>query len=397
MQPYPRTVTRHPYWANVADSLWQDWHWQLSNRLSSVEELSRFVELTPDERAGLAADPKFHVDITPYFASLIDGRDPHCPIRRQVLPTAAEFRAFDGMRRDSLGEDHDSPVPGIVHRYPDRVLMLVTTHCASYCRFCTRSRMVGDPAQAFGKADFERQIQYLRDHPEVRDVLLSGGDPLTLSDTLLDYLLTQVRSVPHIEIVRFSTRVPVFLPQRITPELCALLRRQHPFWLNIHVNHPRELTPEVEVAIAKLADAGIPLGSQTVLLAGINDQLAIQKDLMQRLVRNRVRPYYLYQCDLVQGAGHFRTPVALGIEIIEGLRGHTSGFAVPTFVVDLPDGGGKVPVMPQYLISQGRSRVVLRNFEGQIVAYDEPSAVETVPGTASLLGVSGLLQGEAQL
>ncbi|MGF1577442.1 MAG: KamA family radical SAM protein [Cyanophyceae cyanobacterium] len=400
--------TGHAHWSAIPDAQWHQWQWQLSNRLNTAEELGELISLTQDELAGLQAEGKFRVDITPYFASLIDPKDPNCPIRRQVIPTGRELEAFDGMRLDSLGEDHESPVPGIVHRYPDRVLMLVTTHCASYCRFCTRSRMVGDPTQAFGKEDFERQIQYLVDHPEIRDVLLSGGDPLTLSDTLLEYLLSRLRAIDHIEIIRMSTRVPIFLPQRITPELCETLRKHHPFWLNVHVNHPKELTPEAITALAQLADTGIPLGSQTVLMAGINDHLDIQRQLMHRLVQSRVRPYYLYQCDLVKGAGHFRTPVALGIEIIEGLRGHTSGYAVPTFVVDLPDGGGKVPVMPQYLISQGRQRVVLRNYEGMIVAYDEPPvshedtrAAEPSLGTSTGIptpkGIAGLLGGYADV
>jgi lysine 2,3-aminomutase len=276
------------------------------------------------------------------------------------------------MMADSLAEEQDSPVPGLVHRYPDRVLMLLTTHCASYCRYCTRSRMVGEPSEAVGKQALDLQIDYLQKTPQVRDVLLSGGDPLTLSTVFLDYVLSRLRTIPHLEIIRIGSRVPAFLPQRITDELCAMLRQYHPLWLNIHVNHPHEITPEMSRALAKLADAGIPLGNQSVLLAGINDSLAIQKELVHKLVINRVRPYYLYQCDLVQGAGHFRTPIAKGIEIMEGLRGHTSGYAVPTYVVDAPGGGGKIPVAPQYLISQGVNKTVLRNYEGDITVYQEP-------------------------
>jgi len=366
------TGKRTELWADVADEQWNDWQWQLGHRLSSLQQLRELIRLTPEEEEGLSAEGKFHVDITPYFASLIDPEDPHCPIRRQVIPLARELKMFEGMSVDSLDEDEQSPVPGLVHRYPDRVLMLVTIHCASYCRYCTRSRMVGDPSMAFGKSDFERQLDHLRQTPSVRDVLLSGGDPLTLSDRLLEYLISQLRAIPHIEIVRIGSRVPIFLPQRITPDLCQILKRFHPLWINIHANHPKEITPEVEVALARLADAGIPLGNQSVLLAGVNDRVDIQKALVHRLVRNRVRPYYLYQCDLVRGAGHFRTPVSVGVEIIEGLRGHTSGYAVPTYVIDAPGGGGKVPISPNYLLSYGHRHVVIRNFEGKISTYVEP-------------------------
>ncbi|MBZ0275075.1 MAG: KamA family radical SAM protein, partial [Anaerolineae bacterium] len=314
---------------------------------------------------------------------------------------------FEGMMEDSLAEDRHSPVPGLVHRYPDRVLMLVTTQCASYCRYCTRSRIVGDPHQTFSKTDFEAQLDYLRHTPQVRDVLLSGGDPLTLNPHTLDYILSSLRAIEHIEIIRIGTRVPVFMPQRITDDFCNMIRQYHPVWMNIHVNHPKEITPELSRALDKLLSAGIPLGNQSVLLAGINDSVHIQRELVHKLVKNRVRPYYLYQCDLVKGAGHFRTTVARGIEIIEGLRGHTSGYAVPTYVVDAPGGGGKIPVMPQYLISQSPGKVVLRNYEGYITTYDEPTDYDphgidsldrqavhhAEPGQG---GVSGLLAGDSQ-
>ncbi len=313
------------------------------------------------------------MDITPYFASLIDPDDPNCPIRRQVIPTGKELMAFDGMFVDSLNEDAHSPVPGLVHRYPDRVLMLVTTQCASYCRYCTRSRIVGDPAAQFSRSDYDAQIDYIARTPQVRDVLLSGGDPLILPLRILEDLLRRLRAIEHVEIIRIGSRVPVFMPQRITAELVDMLRQFHPLWMNIHFNHAEEFTPEVEEAVARLADAGIPLGAQTVLLAGINDSVEVMKELVHKLVRNRVRPYYLYQCDLVEGAGHFRTTVSKGIEIIEGLRGHTSGYAIPTYVVDAPGGGGKIPVMPQYVISQAPGKVVLRNFEGFITTYNEPN------------------------
>ena len=362
---------RAPIWTDVPDEQWNDWRWQLSHRVNHLEILETFIHLTEAEIEGITALHKFRLDITPYFASLIDPDDPLCPIRQQVIPTGRELQAFDQMMVDSLAEDQHSPAPGLVHRYPDRVLMLVTTQCASYCRYCTRSRIVGNAGATFSKADFELQLDYLRRTPQVRDVLLSGGDALTLAPRLLDYLLAELRQIDHIEIIRIGSRVPVFLPQRITDELCNTLAKYHPLWLNIHVNHPQEITPELYRACDKLSRAGIPLGNQSVLLAGVNDSVHIQRELVHRLVQMRVRPYYLYQCDLVPGAGHFRTPVSKGIEIIEGLRGHTSGYAVPTYVIDAPGGGGKIPVMPQYLISQAPGKVVLRNFEGYITTYTE--------------------------
>ncbi|MAS35035.1 MAG: lysine 2,3-aminomutase [Anaerolineaceae bacterium] len=399
----PRTA-RPALWADVTDEQWDDWRWQMAHRLNSLDELAQLINLTPEEIEGLTAEDKFRVDVTPYFASLMDPDDPYCPIRRQVIPLGRELQAFEGMMEDSLAEDQHSPVPGLVHRYPDRVLMLITTQCASYCRYCTRSRIVGNPAMTFSKADFEQQLDYLRRTPQVRDVLLSGGDPLTIAPKTLEYILSGLRAIEHIEIIRIGSRVPVFLPQRITDEFCDMLRKYHPLWMNIHVNHPNEITPELSRALDKLASAGVPLGNQSVLLAGINDSVDIQRELVHKLVRNRVRPYYLYQCDLVEGAGHFRTTVSKGIEIIEGLRGHTSGYAVPTYVVDAPGGGGKIPVMPQYTISQAPGKVVLRNYEGFITTYEEPTDYDPTvvkkqrtqqrpePGQS---GVYGLLTGEA--
>lgn len=403
--PVIQRSPRPALWADVPDEQWDDWRWQLAHRLNSLEDLSQIINLTDEEIDGLTAENKFRVDVIPYFAGLIDPDDPLCPIRRQVIPLGRELQAFEGMMEDSLAEDAHSPVPGLVHRYPDRVLMLITTQCASYCRYCTRSRIVGSPHENFSKTDFEAQLDYLRRTPQVRDVLISGGDPLTLAPKTLDYILRGVRAIEHIEIIRIGSRVPVFLPQRITDEFCAMLRQYHPLWMNVHINHPKEITPELSRALAKLADAGIPLGNQTVLLAGINDSVNIQLELAHKLVKNRVRPYYLYQCDLVKGAGHFRTTVAKGIEIIEGMRGHTSGYAVPTYVVDAPGGGGKIPVMPQYLISQAPGRVVLRNYEGYIATYEEPTDYDSgmiehldrqsthrrEPGQS---GVAGLLAGE---
>jgi len=313
---------------------------------------------------------------------------------------------FTSMMEDSLAEDRHSPVPGLVHRYPDRVLMLVTTQCASYCRYCTRSRIVGDPSQTFSRKDFEAQIAYLERTPQVRDVLLSGGDPLVLAPKLLEEIISRLRAIPHIEIIRIGSRVPVFLPMRVTPELCDMLQKYHPFWMNIHVNHPSEITPELAAACDRLTRAGIPLGNQSVLLAGVNDSVHIQRKLVHDLVMMRVRPYYLYQCDLVEGAGHFRTSVAKGIEIIEGLRGHTSGYAVPQFIVDAPGGGGKIPVSPNYVLSQGHSKIVLRNYEGFITSYTEPEDYNphaVSPLEAKVLprpepgqeGVLGLIEGHA--
>ena len=397
-------TSRAPIWADTPDEKWNDWRWQLSHRVNDFEVLESFINLTEEEKEGICAPNKFRLDITPYFASLIDPDDPLCPVRQQVIPKGRELQAFESMMKDSLAEDQHSPVPGLVHRYPDRVLMLVTTQCASYCRYCTRSRIVGDAQATFSKVEYELQLDYIRRTPQVRDVLLSGGDPLTLAPRVLDYLLNELYQIEHVEIIRIGSRVPVFMPQRVTDELCEMLAKYHPLWLNIHVNHPKEITPELYRACDKLNRAGIPLGNQSVLLAGINDSVHIQRELVQDLVQMRVRPYYLYQCDLVAGAGHFRTTVNKGIEIIEGLRGHTSGYAVPNYMIDAPGGGGKIPVMPQYLISQSPGRVVLRNFEGYITTYTEPTdydptAVKPLeakinkrsePGQS---GVSDLLEG----
>jgi len=369
----PAVSRRAPMWQDVPDEKWNDWRWQLSNRVNDLEEIEQILELTDEEREGLSAPDKFRVDITPYFISLIDPKDPADPIRRQVIPLGRELGAFTGMMEDSLAEDRHSPVPGLVHRYPDRVLMLITTQCASYCRYCTRSRIVGDATQNFNRKDHEAQLDYIRRTPQIRDVLISGGDGLTLAPKLLESALRGLREIPHVEIVRIGSRVPVFLPQRIDDELCEMLAKYHPIWLNIHVNHPNEITPELSRACDRMSRAGIPLGNQSVLLAGVNDCVHAQRELVQRLVENRVRPYYLYQCDLVEGAGHFRTPVGKGLEIMEGLRGHTSGYAVPQYIIDAPGGGGKIPVMPNYLVSYSDHKVILRNYEGYITTYEEPA------------------------
>lgn len=399
--PFPGNK-RAPIYADVPDEKWFNWRWQLSNRINTPEEFEKVLFLTEGERKALSASNLFRVDITPYFVSLIDPNDPNDPIRKQVVPTEKELVPFTAMMEDSLAEDRHSPVPGLVHRYPDRVLMLVTTQCASYCRYCTRSRIVGDPSATFSRAEFEMQIDYLKRTPQVRDVLLSGGDPLVLAPKILEEILSRLREIPHIEIIRIGSRVPVFLPMRITDELCDMLQRYHPLWMNIHVNHSNEITAELAQACDRLTRAGIPLGNQAVLLAGVNDNVHVQRQLVQDLVRIRVRPYYLYQCDLVEGAGHFRTPVAKGIEIMEGLRGHTSGFAVPTYVIDAPGGGGKIPIMPNYLISMSDHKIVLRNFEGFITTYEEP--IDYDPSQAARPrfkrpepgqeGITGLLEGE---
>ena len=363
---------RAPFFADIPDEKWNNWRWQLSNRINTVEEFEKVIPLTESERKALSAPGLFRVDITPYYISLINPDDPLDPVRKQVVPTAGELVPFRAMMEDSLSEDRHSPVPGLVHRYPDRVLMLVTTQCASYCRYCTRSRIVGDPSATFSRTEFEMQLDYLKRTPQVRDVLLSGGDPLVLAPKVLEEILSRLREIPHIEIVRIGSRVPVFMPMRVTDELTDMLQKYHPLWMNIHVNHPNEISAELEAACDKLTRAGIPLGNQAVLLAGVNDNVHIQRELVQKLVRIRVRPYYLYQCDLVEGAGHFRTPVAKGIEIMEGLRGHTSGYAVHQYMIDAPGGGGKIPVSPQYMISMSDHKIILRNFEGYITTYEEP-------------------------
>ena len=360
------------YWADVPAGQWNDWKWQLKNRVTTHEGLEKHLLLTPEERAGvILSGNKLSLAVTPHYFNLIERENPDCPIRRQIIPHVGEGTVSPAEMADPCGEDSHMPVPGLVHRYPDRVLFLVTDRCASYCRYCTRSRVVSGAGEQELHTDFDEAIAYLEKHTEVRDVLLSGGDPLLFSDEKLDALLGRLRAIPHIEFVRIGTRVPIFLPQRITPQLCAILKKHHPLWMSIHTNHPRELTTEVRDALAMLADHGVPLGNQSVLLAGVNDSLPVMKSLVQKLLRCRVRPYYLYQCDLIQGSAHLRAPVAKGIEIIEGLRGHTTGYAVPQFVIDAPGGGGKVPVNPGYVFFHDREKVVFRNFEGKVFEYPE--------------------------
>jgi lysine 2,3-aminomutase len=370
------------FWSDVSDADWNDWKWQLKNRITSLEKLQRFLPtLTPEEFEGtILANHKMALAITPYFFNLIDGSDENCPIRRQVVPRVEESFTAPWEMSDPCGEDSHSPVPGLVHRYPDRVLFLVTDRCASYCRYCTRSRMVSNAAGYDFHPEFDRQIEYISQHPEIRDVLLSGGDPLLLSDDKLEILLGRLRAIPHVEFLRIGTRIPIFLPQRITPALCAMLRKYHPLFISIHSNHPRELTTEVRDALARLADAGIPLGNQAVLLRHVNDDVVVMRALVQKLLMCRVKPYYLYQCDLISGSAHLRSSVRKGLEIMENLRGHTTGYAVPQYVIDAPGGGGKVPINPDYVLSRNKDRVVIRNFEGRIFEY--PEAEDGTPLTS---------------
>jgi lysine 2,3-aminomutase len=364
----------HP-WRGVSAANWGDWRWQLKHRLTKVDELKEVIHLSANEEEGVRlALESFRMAITPYYASLMDPDDPGCPIRLQAVPQAQETVRGQFDQHDPLHEDRDSPVPGLTHRYPDRVLFLVTDQCAMYCRHCTRRRFAGTYDRSLSKAELERSLEYIRQTPALRDVVLSGGDALLLEQELLEYVLVELRKIPHIEIIRIGSRVPVTLPQRITDDLVMMLRRYHPLWLNTHFNHSREITPESTEACAKLADAGIPLGNQSVLLRGINDCPTVMKRLVHDLLKIRVRPYYVYQCDLSEGISHFRTSVLRGMEMVEALRGHTTGLAVPTFVVDAPGGGGKIPVAPNYVLSMSPENVVLRNYLGLVYSYPEPEA-----------------------
>lgn len=390
----------------IDNELWNDWNWQVKNRITNVEELKKYVPLTENEEQGVQECLKtLRMSITPYYLSLIDPSNPDDPIRKQSIPVSLELKVSDADLDDPLHEDGDSPVPGLTHRYPDRALLLITDQCAMYCRHCTRRRFAGqnDGAQPVDRID--KAIEYIRSTPVIRDVLLSGGDALLMSDERLEYIISKLREIPHVEIIRIGSRVPVVMPQRITDDLVNMLKKYHPIWLNTHFNHPNEITPESMEACKKMADAGIPLGNQSVLLRGVNDCMHVMKKLVNDLVKIRVRPYYIYQCDLSNGIEHFRTPVSKGIEIIEGLRGHTSGYCVPTFVVDAPGGGGKTPVMPNYVISQSHDKVILRNFEGVITTYSEPKnyrytcQCEVCIGEKEghKVGVAGLLNNERMI
>lgn len=397
------TSRRYELFKDVKDSDWNDWKWQLKNRIETVEDLKKYLPLTEEEEAGAnKCVEKFRMAITPYYLSLIDPNDKYDPIRRQAVPTIDELNISSADLLDPLHEDGDSPVPGLTHRYPDRVLLLITDQCSMYCRHCTRRRFAGHKDSCLPISQIDKCIEYIAATPAIRDVLLSGGDALLISDENLEYILKKLREIPHVEIIRIGSRVPVVMPQRITDDLVAMLKKYHPIWLNTHFNHPNEITEESKMACEKLANVGIPLGNQSVLLKGVNDCVHVMKKLVNELVKIRVRPYYIYQCDLSMGLSHFRTTVSKGVEIIEGLRGHTSGYCVPTFVVDAPGGGGKIPVMPNYVISQSNDKVILRNFEGVITSYQEPKNynpdchcdVCTGRKKVHKIGVAGLLNGE---
>jgi lysine 2,3-aminomutase len=387
---------RKELFGHITDEDWNNWRWQVKNRITTLEELKKYITLTEEED-----DPQilkeYRMAITPYYLSLIDPNDPFDPIRKQAIPTVHELERYCGDLEDPLHEDVDSPVPGLTHRYPDRVLFLITENCSMYCRHCTRRRFAGHHDKAPPKKQIDDCIDYIRKTTSIRDVLLSGGDALLRSDENIEDILKKLKDIPHVEMIRIGSRAPVTNPYRITPELCEMLKKYQPIWFNTHFNHSNEITEESTKACEMLADAGIPLGNQSVLLRGVNDCIHAMKKLVQGLVKIRVRPYYIYQCDLSIGLGHFRTSIAQGIEIIEGLRGHTTGLCVPTFVVDAPGGGGKIPVMPDYTISQGHKRVVLRNFEGVITTYEEPETY--VPNChcedcEKQIGVSALLSGQ---
>lgn len=375
---YPRgnpqtRAFRKAFFAQATDQEWNDWRWQLRNRIRKLSQLEQMLVLSEEERDALkAGGSMLPVGVTPYYMSLISRDDPHQPLRRTVIPTAKEFQRSPGEADDPLGEDGHSPVPGLVHRYPDRVLLLVLDFCSTYCRYCTRSRVVGHGELVPNESRLEKAFEYIAATPAIRDVLLSGGDPLAMSEERLDWILTRLREIPHVEFVRIGTKMPAVLPQRITPQLCRVLRKFHPLWMSLHFVHPDECTPETQRACARLADAGIPLGSQTVLLKGVNDNVATMKELVHRLLMMRVRPYYLYQCDPISGSAHFRTSVAKGLEIIEGLRGHTTGYAVPNYVIDAPGGGGKIPLQPNYVIGRDGDDLLLRNYEGKVFRYPDP-------------------------
>ncbi|MCA9285928.1 MAG: KamA family radical SAM protein [Phycisphaerales bacterium] len=371
----------------ATDAEWNDWKWQLRHRIRDLAGLERCLRLSPDEHeTAVRLGDRLPVGITPYYASLMDPDDPMDPIRRTMLPIADEFEHSAGESEDPLNEDGDMPVEGLVHRYPDRVLFLVTSFCATYCRYCTRSRLVGKTGEYhFNTRQFERALAYIEATPEIRDVLISGGDPLTMNDERIDWLLTRLRAIPHVEFIRIGSKIPCVLPQRITPALATILRKHHPFWMSVHFMHPAEITPEVAQSCGRLADAGIPLGSQTVLTRDVNDDPETMKRLMHALLRIRVRPYYIYQCDPIPGSRHFRTPVETGLRIIEALRGHTTGYAVPNFVIDGPGGGGKIPLSPEYVVGRDGDDLLIRNYEGHVFRYPDPLP----DGAVSLAGRAG--------
>jgi lysine 2,3-aminomutase len=373
--PSKARLFRTRFYPEVSQKEWDDWQWQIAHRITSLELLGRMIHLTEGEREVFSARGNgVPLSITPYYASLLDPHDPLQALRRSVVPTMHEYLMTASEDQDPLSEEHDTVVPGLVHRYPDRVLFLATYACSTYCRYCTRSRTVGDDHGCGSLEQWEQALAYIREHTEIRDVLISGGDPLTMPDEALDWLLARVSAIPHVEFIRIGTKVPAVMPQRITKSLIKVLKKYRPLWISIHATHPDELTKEMRRACDRLANAGIPLGSQTVLLAGINDNVDILKKLYHGLLTMRVRPYYLYQCDPIPGSAHFRTSVAKGLELIRGLRGFTTGYAVPHYVIDAPGGGGKIPLLPEYAVGYEEGNLILRNYEGKTFAYPDPGA-----------------------
>ena len=360
---------RKMFFPHATNQEWNDWKWQMSNRIETIEELGSYMKIKKEE---IDAGAELRMAITPYYLSLINPKNGEDPIRKQAVPTVYENNFALADCADPLNEDGDMPVKGLVHRYPDRVLLLLTDRCAMYCRHCTRRRFAGQKDSSLSMAQVDRGLAYIKNHKEIRDVILSGGDPLMLSTKRLEIILRKLKEIKHVEIIRIGTRVPVVLPQRIDDELVNMLKKYHPIWINTHINHPNEITEESAGACTRLADAGIPMGNQTVLLRGINDCVHVMTELVRKLLTIRVRPYYIYQCDLAKGIEHFRTPVSTGIEIMEGLRGHTSGLAVPTFVIDAPGGGGKIPIMPNYIVSRSSNKIIVRNYKGEMFTYEEP-------------------------
>lgn len=372
--PAPATARPSLRKQDVAPADWNDWRWQLRNMITTAEGFEQLVELGDDERAGLAGSPGlFRVGATPYYASLMDPADPSCPIRMQAIPSVRELDFAPDELRDPLGEDDRSPAPSVVHKYPDRVLLLVVDRCAIYCRHCNRRRMVGGEEPPT-RADIDAGIDYIARTPRIRDVLLSGGDPLLLSTRRLDHVLGRLRAIPHVEIIRIGTRLPVVCPMRVDDELCAMLRKHHPLYVNTHFNHPKEITPEARAACERLVDSGIPVGNQAVLLRGVNSSVRCMRALMRALVRMRVRPYYLFQGDTVLGTDHLRTPVDAAIDIMDGMRGWMSGMTIPHLVIDAPGGGGKIPIGPSYVLDRDQHHVTLRTYRGKVVRYPEPRA-----------------------
>ena len=395
--------TKNGLFSEVAESDWACWKWQSQNTIRTLDELRKHVKLSQNEEKGIdKCLETLRMAITPYYLSLIDLEDEYDPIRLQCIPTSSELYKSSADMHDPLSEDIDAPTPGLTHRYPDRVLLLITDRCAMYCRHCTRRRFAGQRDDALSVNQIDRAIAYIAANHEIRDVLLSGGDSLLMGDNELESIISKLRAIPHVEIIRLGSRLPVVMPQRITKSLCDMMKKYHPIWINVHFNHPGEITKEAAAACNMLADAGFPIGNQSVLLAGVNDCAYVMRDLVRQLLKIRVRPYYIYNCDLSVGLEHFRTPISKGISIIEALRGHTTGLGVPTFVVDAPGGGGKIPVMPDYLVSQSAGRAVLRNFEGVITTYTEPTnyketcRCDVCLGKRSepLVGVAGLAHGQ---